>query len=112
MGSGRLTAGTVEHAAVVTGPGSSAGRMLTTAAGQRVYVSVHVLAVAGGDIAFTVERDADSSFATPATAASSATYTAPGSEILAVDPASDTWYRVSWSGTATSAQFAVVFSVA
>lgn len=111
-GDGRLSRGTVEQAGVVSASGSSAGREITTSSGQLVYVNLHVVAVSdGGSVQVDVERDVDNTFAAPTVVASSASYTAPGSEILEITPAADTWYRVTWTVSGT-AQFAAVFSVA
>ncbi|MEU6267693.1 hypothetical protein [Saccharopolyspora shandongensis] len=115
-GSGAMLRGAVEIApTAVTASGTSTGRTVTTAAGQTVRVAVHVLAVsAGASLTVAVERDADLSFASPDTVATSQTYTAPGGEVLAVTPNADTAYRVSYTltGATPSAQFVAVIGAA
>lgn len=111
-GSGRPVRGIVEVGpTAVTASGTSVGRTVTAPTGGRVYVTLHVLALApGASVQVTVERAADTGFESPTTVATSATYSAPGSEVLTIVPGADTAYRVSYTltGDTPSVQFVAV----
>jgi hypothetical protein len=95
-----------------TGTGVQLGAV---AAGQSLYVAVHVLSVAGTSsptITVAVESDADNSFASPVTVASATAATAPGGQILRVPgPNTDPWFRPKWTITGTTPSFLFVVAL-
>ncbi|WP_329426831.1 hypothetical protein OG339_42235 [Streptosporangium sp. NBC_01495] len=82
---------------------------LTT--GQRLYVALHVLSVAGtASPSLTVSVESDDMSAT--SRATFASATSPGGQVISVPgPITDSWWRLSWLVSGTSPSFLFVASV-
>lgn len=99
-------------AARTAGGNGTARQLGAVSATQRVYASLHVLSITGGNVAVTVASDDASGFASPTTRLTFNTATAAGSQLTsAVGAIADTWWRVSWTQTASSVTFAVLVGV-
>lgn len=85
------------------------------AAGQRLYVALHVLSVAGTStpsLTVRVESDDVNAMTTPTTRATFASATSPGGQVARVPgPITDGWWRLSWLVSGTSPSFLFVASV-
>jgi len=111
-----LLPGIVGKAGTESVSGVGAGVQLgAVGSGQSLYSCVH-LVVAGGtspSLTVQIESDSDNTFASPIVRGT-ATNTSVTAELLQIDgPISDTWYRVRWTLTGTTAvvNFLVTLSV-
>ncbi len=104
-------------ARTTTGNGTAVqvGAVLT---GQRMYLGLHVLSIAGTGtptITVAVQSNVDNTFGAPTTRATFTAATALGGQLLSVaGPITDTWWRATWtiSGTTPSFLFAVSAGIA
>jgi len=79
------------------------------AAGQKLYVAVHVLAQSGGVPTLIVQSDSASNFPSPT---DQVTLVAPSSDFRAVAGAiTDTWWRASWTFSGTSFTAIVIAAI-
>lgn len=84
----------------------------TVASGEKVYASLHVFAITGGNLAVTVASDDNSGFTSGTDRLTFTTRTTVGAELVSTTGAiTDNWWRVSWTQTASSATFAVVVGI-
>ncbi len=99
--------------AAQTSAGNGSSRQLgAVAATETVFANLHVFAVTGGSVTVTVESDTATEFPSTATQLSFAAASAVGSEsVSAAGAVTDTWWRVAWTQTASSATFAVVVGI-
>lgn len=115
-----LVRGVVAHPAgtarTATGPGTAL-QLGAVAAGQRAYVTAHVLSVAGTTPSLTVrvESDDNAGFTSPTTRATLTAATSTGGQIARTDGTAitDTYWRVAWtiSGTGPSFLFAAALGI-
>lgn len=102
----------IPKAARTAGGNGTARQLGGVSATQRVYASLHVLSITGGNLVATVQSDDASGFASPTGRVSFATATTVGSQLLSTAGAiTDTWWRVNWTQTASSVTFAVLVGV-
>lgn len=99
--------------AAKTSAGNGSSRELGAVdATEKVFANLHVFAIAGGSVTVTVESDTATEFPSTATQLSFAAASAVGSETVSAEGAvTDTWWRVVWTQTASSATFAVVVGI-
>jgi hypothetical protein len=82
------------------------------AAGQRVYASLHVFAATGGTVTAIVESAAATGMAGATTRITFAAASTPSAQLLSsATTTTNTFWRVRWTQTATSATFAVVVGI-
>ncbi|MFD8531529.1 hypothetical protein ACFV0L_29325 [Streptosporangium canum] len=117
-GTAPLLRGAVAHPPGTPRTAAGSGTALNLgplAAGQRLYVALHVLSVAGtASPSFTarVESDDTSAMTTPTTRSTFNAATSPGGLVISVPgPITDGWWRLSWLVSGTSPSFLFVASV-
>lgn len=100
------------NTAVTTASDGSEVQLSTVTAAQSLYASIHLIAFTGTDITFKVQSDA-TGFASPTDRITFTQLTAAGSESKSslgpITP--DDYFRVSWTGTFSSAAFVCVAGV-
>lgn len=102
----------VPKAARTAGASSTPRQLGAVSASQRVHASLHVLSITGGNVVATVTSDDAVGFASPTTRLTFATATAAGSQTLSAAGAiTDSWWRVTWTQTASTATFAVLVGI-
>lgn len=114
QGTGRSFRGELllPKAARTSASSSTARNLGAVSATQRVYASLHVLSITGGNVVATVTSDDASGFPSPTTRLTFATRTTVGSETLSAAGAiTDSWWRVTWTQTASTATFAVLVGI-
>ena len=114
QGTGRAFAGSLllPKAARTAGGNGTGAELGAVSATQRVYASLHVLSVTGGNVVATVVSDDNGSFTSPTTRLTFTTRTTVGSETLSAAGAiADTHWRVTWTQTASTATFAVLVGI-
>ncbi|WP_381797295.1 hypothetical protein [Streptomyces niveus] len=113
-----LVRGQFAHPPGLARTANGAGTALNLGAiaeGQRLYVALHVLSVAGTTPGLTlrVESDDSAGFATPVTRLMFDPAVEPSGQILRTDgsPVTDTHYRIAWDVTGTTPSFMFAVSL-
>lgn len=114
QGTGQSFAGSLllPKAARTAGSSGTGAQLGAVSATQRVYGSLHVLSVTGGNVVATVVSDDNAGFTSPTTRITFATATAAGGQtVSAAGAIADDYWRVTWTQTATTATFAVLVGI-
>ena len=114
QGSGVAYAGSLllPKAARTAGSSGTGAQLGAVSASQRVYASLHVLSITGGNVVATVASDDNAGFTSPTTRITFATATAAGSQLSSAAGAiTDDYWRITWTQTATTATFAVLVGI-
>lgn len=105
--------GTVAHNAVRTGNGNgTAFNLGTVSATQKVYASLHVLALTGTSIAVKVQSDDAGGFGSPTDRITFTTATAKGAQYASLAGAiTDNQWRANWTLVGSSVTFIVIIGI-
>ena len=105
-----LGRGTILLASQKTTTGSgTAFNLGAVAAGQKLYVAVHVLAQSGGTPTLRVQSDSANNFPSPA---DQVTLVGPSADFRAVaGPITDPWWRADWTFTGTTFTAIVIAAI-
>jgi hypothetical protein len=93
------------------GASGTARQFGAVASGEAVYASLHIFSATGGTVTATVQSDDSSGFGSPTSRIAFAGASSGAQQLSTAGAITDSWWRVTWTQTASSASFAVLVGI-